>query len=344
MDSWEAIDRNNRGSLTAVSSADNTTIVRLVANPTTGALLVEDSGGGGVTTTYVDLSTQTNGVTKTFTIPSGVTAVLLTGSDAPIVYRPVVDYTISGTTLTLDAGVNAPSSGSTLILVYTPGVNPPVSGYFTTVAASETVNGITSIFTFSGASQPLFIVADNVMMRATTSTGDINWTWNSGTHQATMTIPPQDDIVAVTASVSSLLTATETVNGSLTVFTFASATSQPAFVVSDNLLMEAVANDGTINWTWNSGSKQATMAAAPQDDIVALSAPATGVMTATELVNGSRTTFTFASAAAQPSFVVQDGAMMRATTSAGTVNWTWNSGTLQATLTATPTDDVIALV
>lgn len=44
-DSWQAIDVNERGSLTAVSSADDKTIVRLVADPITGALLVSVAGG-----------------------------------------------------------------------------------------------------------------------------------------------------------------------------------------------------------------------------------------------------------------------------------------------------------
>ena len=43
-DSWQAIDRNSRGSLTAVSTVDSKTIVRLTADPITGALLVSTSG------------------------------------------------------------------------------------------------------------------------------------------------------------------------------------------------------------------------------------------------------------------------------------------------------------
>lgn len=46
-DQWQAIDSNSRGSLTAVSTADDKTIVRLTADPITGALMV--SGGSGIT-------------------------------------------------------------------------------------------------------------------------------------------------------------------------------------------------------------------------------------------------------------------------------------------------------
>jgi len=78
------------------------------------------SSSGTVSLTYsVDLSGQVDSVNKVFTVPANDAFILLTGTDAPFVYRPVVDYTGTGTTtLTLDAGVNAPSLGSTLILTY----------------------------------------------------------------------------------------------------------------------------------------------------------------------------------------------------------------------------------
>lgn len=80
-------------------------------------------GGGGSSTsviTYsIDLSAQADGANKIFTVPANTAFILLTGTDAPFIYRPVIDYTGTGTTtLTIDALVNAPSSGSTLILTY----------------------------------------------------------------------------------------------------------------------------------------------------------------------------------------------------------------------------------
>lgn len=72
------------------------------------------------------------------------------------------------------------------------------SGGFTVLTATETPNGIRTVFTFpSATAQPTFIVSDNAMTRATTAAGTVNWTWSSGTLQATMTIPPIDDIVAI---------------------------------------------------------------------------------------------------------------------------------------------------
>lgn len=68
---WAASDVNDKNSLIAVSNADNTTIVRLTADPATGALLVTSAGGGG-TGTYYTVSGTVNGSNVTFTIPVAV--------------------------------------------------------------------------------------------------------------------------------------------------------------------------------------------------------------------------------------------------------------------------------
>lgn len=69
---------------------------------------------------------------------------------------------------------------------------------FTTLLPTETPNGARTTFTFATATgQPTFIVSDNALMQATTKSGTINWTWNGGLTQATMTIPPQDDIIGI---------------------------------------------------------------------------------------------------------------------------------------------------
>lgn len=71
-------------------------------------------------------------------------------------------------------------------------------GGFTVLQPTETPNGVRKVFTFSTATaQPTFIVSDNAMTQAVTKSGTVNWTWSSGSKQATMTIPPQDDIVGI---------------------------------------------------------------------------------------------------------------------------------------------------
>lgn len=68
------------------------------------------------------------------------------------------------------------------------------------------------------------------------------------------------------------------------------------------------------------------------------------VLVATEIPNGNRTVFTFATAAAQPSYLRIDNVWVKAVSSSGKVNWTWASGPLQATLSVPPSDDIEAVV
>lgn len=67
-------------------------------------------------------------------------------------------------------------------------------------------------------------------------------------------------------------------------------------------------------------------------------------LAATETPNGNLTTFTFADASAQPSFLVVDNVWMKATTATGSTNWTWDSGAKQATLSIPASDDIWALI
>ena len=75
-------------------------------------------GGQGLAVFAQDLSSQTDGSTKTFTVPAHARALSLTGSDFPFTYRLTTDFTTSGTTLTLTSSPDAPSSGATLWFVY----------------------------------------------------------------------------------------------------------------------------------------------------------------------------------------------------------------------------------
>lgn len=71
-------------------------------------------------------------------------------------------------------------------------------GGFTTLLATETPDGSRTVFTFpSATAKPTFIISDNAQQRSVTSSGTVNWTWDNAAHQATMTIPPQDDIIGI---------------------------------------------------------------------------------------------------------------------------------------------------
>lgn len=77
--------------------------------------------GGGDSVQVSDLTTQTDGTTKTFTIPVHSKAIALLGTQFPVIYRPTTDWSSSGTTLTLTSEVGAPQAGQTLLFLYVPG-------------------------------------------------------------------------------------------------------------------------------------------------------------------------------------------------------------------------------
>ena len=73
---------------------------------------------GGAEVRVYDLSASTDGTTKTFTVPGHSSAIMVTGTDFPLFYRLTVDFTVSGTTLTLTSEVPAPTSGASLFFWY----------------------------------------------------------------------------------------------------------------------------------------------------------------------------------------------------------------------------------
>lgn len=74
--------------------------------------------GGGNIVEYIDLSSQLNGVLKTFTIPSASKVILLVGTEFPIIYRPTIDFTFTKNTIILTSQVSAPLKGQTLTALY----------------------------------------------------------------------------------------------------------------------------------------------------------------------------------------------------------------------------------
>lgn len=75
--------------------------------------------GGLINTVRVhDLSGELNGSTKVFVVPRHRRAVLLVGTQFPVIYRPTVDYTTANVTLTLTDQVAAPETGQSLIFQY----------------------------------------------------------------------------------------------------------------------------------------------------------------------------------------------------------------------------------
>ena len=96
-DQWQAIDVNDRGSLTAVSSADDKTIVRLTADPITGALLVSVAGGGS--TQVLNEVVAGSGTSWTLAHTPNATGVALYAIGQRLIPGGV-DYTLSGANIT----------------------------------------------------------------------------------------------------------------------------------------------------------------------------------------------------------------------------------------------------
>lgn len=65
-----------------------------------------------------DLTSQCNGVLKTFGIPTNFGVIGVFSTEFPIVYRPIIDYTIGNHSITLTDQVSAPATGQTLIVQY----------------------------------------------------------------------------------------------------------------------------------------------------------------------------------------------------------------------------------
>ena len=75
--------------------------------------------GGGNVVKYSDLSDQTDGAKKVFTVPINKRIIWVGGTDAPGgQYRQTVDFTASLATLTLTSEVIAPTADATLHIIY----------------------------------------------------------------------------------------------------------------------------------------------------------------------------------------------------------------------------------
>jgi len=85
--------------------AQNVMSSRVIAGPSADAVR------------WADLSNQGGG--QSFTVPQHRTPHILIASQAPFVYRPTTDFTVSNRTLTLTAQVEAINPGQTVMFAYT---------------------------------------------------------------------------------------------------------------------------------------------------------------------------------------------------------------------------------
>lgn len=75
-------------------------------------------GGGGEIIESHDLTAECDGATKVFTIPENRNVIGVFSTQFPVNYRPLIDWTISGRTLTLTSEVGAPQTGQTLWVLF----------------------------------------------------------------------------------------------------------------------------------------------------------------------------------------------------------------------------------
>src|SRR3990167_110509 len=64
----------------------------------------------------IDVSSQCNGDTRTFTIPSNFGIFGVFSTQDPKIFRPTIDYTAGNRTVILDTGIHPIQSGQTLII------------------------------------------------------------------------------------------------------------------------------------------------------------------------------------------------------------------------------------
>lgn len=70
-------------------------------------------------------------------------------------------------------------------------------GGFTALSATGSRNGINTVFVFSTSTQPSYIVSDGVWYTALDDNGSTQWSWSTGSKQATMIIPPNSSLFGV---------------------------------------------------------------------------------------------------------------------------------------------------
>ena len=110
-------DENSVPTLIAASSSDGKTPVRVYADPTTHRLLIDNANSS--ITFYADTVSGTiNGSNTAFTVSNTITSALVLFL-AGIPYQPTVDFTTSGTTITMTTAPDASLSGQPFFLLHT---------------------------------------------------------------------------------------------------------------------------------------------------------------------------------------------------------------------------------
>lgn len=113
-DALELLQDDERLDVSAIKGLDEYIGKRVPKD--TGKQII--AAGGRPRLHYFDLSAQCNGTLKVFAVPLNFGIVGVFSSQAPLIFRPMIDWTEGNRTLTLTNQVDAPQTGQTLWIQY----------------------------------------------------------------------------------------------------------------------------------------------------------------------------------------------------------------------------------
>ena len=115
-DKLESLQGDERLDKSAIKGLDEE--LKKIAETKSSAMNYGISGGAKGRVHYYDLTSQCNGVLKTFAVPLNFGIIGVFSTQFPINYRPIIDWTAGNKTLTLTSAVSAPDTGQTLWIAY----------------------------------------------------------------------------------------------------------------------------------------------------------------------------------------------------------------------------------
>lgn len=121
-DSLEVLKGDERLDKSAINGLEEEIkeLKKLIASNKGGGQVFHGIGGKGRIKSY-DLSSQLNGVLKTFNLPAMWTVISVASTSSPAAFRPTIDYTFTPTSITFTSEINAATTlatGQTVILTY----------------------------------------------------------------------------------------------------------------------------------------------------------------------------------------------------------------------------------
>lgn len=199
-----------------------------------------DQTGGGSGSTAVETPTPSVGDGTNLVFAFTHTPLFVIVGSPGLTYFQNFGYTLSGTTVTFDAG-NQPAVGQVVRSLYTTSVAPSGNN---AIAATGTIND--SNVSFGFATQPTLMIINGLAYLPTG--GAITWSYSGGTATLSSPVGTGGSIFGVSGTYSSV-TVTGTINNSNTSFT---AGSQPTYLVMNGGAYLTSGSD--VTWSYLAGA------------------------------------------------------------------------------------------